>query len=256
MPQQKGQGWIPDEPDFRDHKYEAPRMQGLVAGVGPQLPKKVDFRELKDARGNPKLPPVFDQGAMGSCTGQAVSAAIGFLRPEAYRHSRLFIYYNARVRGGNVGIDNGATIRNAIKGAASEGAAMESLWAYEKGNLLKKPSIQAYTDGAPRKIGEYLSIVGLENIKSALAATHPVVFGFTVYKSFHGASVAKTGLMPMPTATDRAGGGHAVMAVGYDDAKQQLIVRNSWGAKWGDKGYFYMPYAYLPLTSAWWTIRA
>ncbi len=37
-------------------------------------------------------------------------------------------------------------------------------------------------------------------------------------------------------------GRHAVVAVGYDDAKERIIVLNSWGRDWGDKGYFYMPY--------------
>ncbi|HBN08566.1 MAG TPA: hypothetical protein DD435_07915 [Cyanobacteria bacterium UBA8530] len=54
--------------------------------------------------------------------------------------------------------------------------------------------------------------------------------------------VASTGIMPMPKPSEQVFGGHAVLAVGYDDAKKVLIVRNSWGSGWGDKGYFYMPY--------------
>ena len=53
-------------------------------------------------------------------------------------------------------------------------------------------------------------------------------------------------------------GGHAVVGVGYDDAKQWFIVRNSWGGQWGMKGYFTLPYAYLTdenLASDFWTIR-
>ena len=62
----------------------------------------------------------------------------------------------------------------------------------------------------------------------------------------------------MPAFGERVVGGHAVCAVGYDDAKQWFIVRNSWGASWGDHGYFYMPYDYLTnasLSSSFWTIR-
>ena len=47
------------------------------------------------------------------------------------------------------------------------------------------------------------------------------------------------------TNTESILGGHAVVAVGYDDSKECFIVRNSWGTNWGDAGYFYMPYAYL-----------
>ena len=52
----------------------------------------------------------------------------------------------------------------------------------------------------------------------------------------------RTGIIPMPKPKEQLLGGHAVLAVGYDDTKQWLIVRNSWGTSWGVKGYFYMPY--------------
>jgi C1A family cysteine protease len=53
-------------------------------------------------------------------------------------------------------------------------------------------------------------------------------------------------------------GGHAVMAVGYDDEKKHFIIQNSWGTEWGDKGFFYMPYDYAAnsdLAADFWTIR-
>jgi C1A family cysteine protease len=62
----------------------------------------------------------------------------------------------------------------------------------------------------------------------------------------------------MPAPSERAIGGHAVMAVGYEDANQWFLVRNSWGSGWGMAGYFTMPYAYLiqsGLSSDFWTIR-
>jgi C1A family cysteine protease len=79
-----------------------------------------------------------------------------------------------------------------------------------------------------------------------------------VYDSFETPEVAQTGIVPMPKDTERMLGGHAVMAVGYDEKKQYFFVRNSWGEAWGDRGYFYMPYAYLQnkyLSSDFWTIR-
>jgi C1A family cysteine protease len=53
------------------------------------------------------------------------------------------------------------------------------------------------------------------------------------------------GQLPMPQDGDVMVGGHAVLAVGYDDALRVLIVRNSFGAAWGAEGYFYLPYAYV-----------
>ena len=84
------------------------------------------------------------------------------------------------------------------------------------------------------------------------------MFGFTVYESFESEAVAKTGVVPMPQSTEKVLGGHAVLAVGYDDPHQRFIVRNSWGSGWGMAGYFTIPYAYLTdsnLADDFWTVR-
>jgi C1A family cysteine protease len=91
-----------------------------------------------------------------------------------------------------------------------------------------------------------------------MADGFPFVFGFTVYDSFESDQVAKTGILNMPKPDEPEVGGHAVMGVGYDDAKKRLLVRNSWGADWGMKGYFTMPYDYVAsrdLSDDFWTIR-
>jgi len=95
------------------------------------------------------------------------------------------------------------------------------------------------------KAVQYESIQTLGDLKDAIASNLSVVFGFTVYESFESQAVAQTGVMPMPKKSEAVVGGHAVLAVGYSDAKGHVIVRNSWGASWGDHGYFYMPYQYL-----------
>lgn len=82
-------------------------------------------------------------------------------------------------------------------------------------------------------------------MKGCLASGFPFVIGFTVYESFESDKVARTGVMPMPATREHVLGGHAVMAVGYDDKLDRFRMRNSWGKGWGIKGYFTMPYAYL-----------
>jgi len=96
-------------------------------------------------------------------------------------------------------------------------------------------------------------------MKGCLASGFPFVFGFSVYSSFEDPQVMKSGVVPMPnTATETLLGGHAMLAIGYDDAQQRFFFRNSWGATYGDGGYGTIPYAYLTdghLSDDFWTIR-
>ncbi len=238
--------WRPDRPDHRDLIHSAK--------IG-FLPILIDLRS--------KCPPVVDQGQIGSCTGNALAGALGYLQGLAEKsfqaYSRLFIYYFERLMEGDPGQDGGAQIRDGVKVLHQRGSCFESEWPYKKAGLFRRPINAACRDALPHVIKQYLRVdhSALDNVKAALAEGHPIVFGFTVYESFESDAVAKTGIMPMPQPHESVVGGHAVLAVGYDDEKQHLIVRNSWGATWGDKGYFYMPYAYVTgrLASDFWTIR-
>ena len=65
--------------------------------------------------------------------------------------------------------------------------------------------------------------------------------------------------MDLPKPSEKQLGGHAVMAVGYDESTKRVLVRNSWGADWGIKGYFTIPYDYISngnLADDLWTLRA
>jgi C1A family cysteine protease len=242
-------GWIPDQPDQRDHLYAVP-PEFLLA-----LPASADLRR--------KCPPVYDQGQLGSCTANAIVAAIEFDRMKQrlsdFLPSRLFIYYNERVIEGTVGIDSGAMIRDGIKSVASQGVCPEPEWPYVISRFTRKPPAGCYRDAKLDRAVQYQSIVqDVNQMKGCLASGFPFIFGFTVYESFESPEVAKSGHAPMPRFGERAVGGHAVTAVGYDDSRQWFLVRNSWGRRWGMKGYFTMPYAYLlqgGLAQDFWTIR-
>jgi C1A family cysteine protease len=128
---------------------------------------------------------------------------------------------------------------------AKYGVCAESIWPYLIARFKQKPDSKAYNDAKSRIIKTYQTMDTLFQMKSCLADGHPFSFGFTVYESFMSDKVAKTGIAPMPEPGESPVGGHAVYAIGYDDAKQFVKVRNSWGASWGDKGNFYLPYNYI-----------
>ena len=225
----KGFGWVPDLPDGRDMLYAAPPQP--VA----ELPAKVDLRK--------ELPPAYDQGELGSCTANAIAGALEFNQVKQKRKpftpSRLFIYYNERVLEGTIEADAGAMLRDGIKTVAKDGACKETTWPYEIDKFREKPPKKSYVEGEKYQAIRYLRVnQTLTQLKGCLAEGFPFVFGFTVYSGFTGAKVAKTGELEMPRANEGFEGGHAVLAVGYEERSQRFIVRNSWGSKWGKRGYF------------------
>ncbi len=246
----KGYGWKPDLPDHRDHTYAAP-VQVLST-----LPPKIDLR--------PQCPTtVYNQGQLGSCTGNAIAGAIEFdllkQKKQDMIPSRLFIYYNERDIEGTADQDSGAMIRDGMKSVGTQGACAETEWPYDINNFTEKPSQNCYDDALKTRAKSYSRVLRtLNQMKGCLASGYPFVFGFSVYESFESEEVAKSGIVQMPSPQEQLLGGHAVLAVGYDDSQHRFIVRNSWGDAWGMKGYFTMPYAYLldgNLSDDFWTIR-
>jgi len=249
--------WKRDYHDARDVYVQNHPAFTLVKTSHPT----VDLRKI--------CPPVFDQGTIGSCTGNAIVAAVEFLENKDHDFekdntlislSRLFVYYNERSIENSVNQDAGAQISDGIASITNTGVCTEALWPYSTGKIFIKPADAAYADAATRKITASARVSrdnGMDDIKKVLSSGYPIVFGFSVFDEFQSEDVAATGVLHMPPHNATPIGGHAVLMVGYDDAKQRVIVRNSWGSAWGDNGYFYMPYAYITdrdLASDFWTV--
>jgi len=254
----KWYGWARDLPDHRDLMYAAPLMK-------TPLPPSYDLRTLFKT-------PAYDQGELGSCTGNAIAAAVQFARQKAgegpdFIPSRLFIYYNERDIEGTVDQDSGAQIRDGMKAVSKLGVCPEVSspkpqpydCPYDIAKFTRIPPPPCYEFGLEHQITSYRRIPQvLTQMRTCLASGFPFVFGFTVYSSFESEEVTKTGVLNLPASGEEVLGGHAVLAMGYDDKAQRFIVRNSWNTDWGQHGYFTMPYAYLTdphLSSDFWTVR-
>lgn len=257
----RGFGWIPDLPDVRDYTGETPEVREAL-GRRPrgERPGAVDLRQWASA--------VEDQGALGSCTAQAGAGIVEYYEKRAFgRHveaSRLFLYKATRNLMRTKG-DTGAYLRTTMGAMVLFGAPPEAYWPYtdDEAAFDREPPAFCYAFAQSYRTLLYyrhdpagVTRAGaLERLKDALAAGHPAMFGFTVYSSI--AQAETTGLIPLPFGRERIEGGHAVAAMGYDDERTvanadggepavgALLVRNSWGKGWGDKGYGWLPYDYV-----------
>lgn len=281
-----GMGWLPDYPDFRDYTVEQGSVKGMLkkAGVGEPLklsmPNSVDLSSWCSE--------IENQGSLGSCTANAGVGIVEYFEKRAFgKHidaSRLFLYKVTRNMLHWTG-DTGAFLRTTMGALALFGVPPEEYWPYTVRRPdepivptyhfdLEPPSfcyafaqnyqaIRYYRLDPPMTAKDVL----LNRIKAFLAAGLPSMFGFTVYRSYKQAE--KTGKIPYPTPGEKIVGGHAIVAVGYDDSmkikntnigaketKGAFLIRNSWGTGWGSSGYGWLPYDYVlkGLAVDWWSL--
>jgi C1A family cysteine protease len=234
-------GWKPSLPDFHDIPADAR-----------------DLTVLDEVDPRPDMPPVYDQGQLGSCTANAIAAALQYDRilnsEEAPVPSRLFLYYEERVREGTVDTDSGAYGRDGFKVLKKTGCPPESVWPYIVEGFATKPNEMAFEEAHKYRIGNYVHpglghgitlLDRVESFKRLLSNKQTIAFGFTVYESFEG-SGWEDGLMPMPEKGESVLGGHEVLLVGYlAEQPEYALVRNSWGSGWQREGYFLMPWKFL-----------
>ena len=263
-------------PDFRDYSPENEKIKPLlkklnVLSTPASLPVKIDLRA--------GCAPIEDQGALGSCTANAGVGMIEFYEKKAYGvwldASRLFLYKATRNLLGWTG-DTGAYLRTTMGAMALFGVPPEKYWPYKIASFDAEPTAFLYAFAQSFQALNYyrLDPVGttptnlLSQIKTNLAGNLPSMFGFTVYDSISQANGAGKGKIPFPCSTDKVAGGHAIMAIGYDDTLAikntnggktttgALLIRNSWGTSWGDMGYGWLPYEYVlkGLAVDWWAL--
>lgn len=260
----KGKGWLPDYPDFRDYTFEHENINEMIASTGVlkakiKVPSSVDLREWCSL--------VEDQGSLGSCTANAAVGVVEYYENRAFGKyldaSRLFLYKVTRNLIHMTG-DTGAFLRSTMGALVLFGAPPEEYWPYKITDFEKEPTAFCYAFAQNYQAIKYYrhdpsgtkTDVLLDRIKKYLSAGQLSMFGFTVYNSIEQAG--KDGKIPFPGKGERIEGGHAIVAVGYDDKMKiknisagekettgALLIRNSWGKEWGEAGYGWLPYEYI-----------
>ncbi len=241
-------GWKRDSPDHRD-KMMPMKLKSFF------LPNQVDLRK--------QCPRVENQEQIGSCTANSSTSVVEFLyikqgkpQPEL---SRLFLYYATRVWIENdpPSSDNGAQLRDVMKALAKFGTCVETSWQYKPQDYAKEPDAAAKANALQHQITKFYRLPNLRSIRNSLAEGYPCVGGFSVPESIETRGSEMSGVVQYPGPKENFIGGHAVMFVGYDDKAKWLIFQNSWGTQWGDKGFGYLPYAFVDnmLANDFWTIR-
>ena len=283
-----GMGWLPDYPDFRDYAIEkkevAPRLKRLgqkesvkamLTKVGVAEPTKISIPgsvDLKDWCSQ-----IENQESLGSCTANAGVGLVEYYERRAFgRHidaSRLFLYKVTRNLLNWTG-DTGAFLRTTMAAMVLFGVSPREHWPYVVTDFDKEPSSFCYAFAQNYQTIQYFRLdppntpknLLLKRIKSLLAAGLPSMFGFTVFSSI--GQVGNDGKIPYPCQGERILGGHAIVAVGYDDEIEienttgeakttgALLIRNSWGTAWGNEGYGWLPYEYIleGLAIDWWLL--
>jgi len=283
-----GMGWLPDYPEFRDYTVDKEEIttrlrrlgqkdsvKAMLSKVGVSEPEKLSIPTSIDLR--KWCPPIEDQGALGSCTANAGVGLVEYYERRAFgRHidaSRLFLYKATRNLLHWTG-DTGAFIRTTMAAMVLFGVPPEEYWDYIIIDFDKEPSSFCYAFAQDYQAIQYFRLdppstprdLLLKRIKSLLVAGLPSMFGFTVFDSIR--KTGDDGRIPYPCPRERILGGHAIVAVGFDDKIKikndncevvttgALLIRNSWGTGWGDKGYGWLPYDYVlrGLAIDWWVL--
>ena len=213
-----------------------------------------------DLRSNFKK--VIDQKTTNACTGFAVGAMCEYLLDTEFEKgwrkiSPLYNWYWGKDIHGYPNDNKGVWLRHSLTALFDKGFIYEQTMPFKQ-IYTRSPTDFENSMGMTvktlyfnkKRFGYYLMQPNQEMIKDALKRKNPIVFGMFLNNSFYGNNDGEI------STIDNNGLAHAMVIVGFDDEKQQYIVRNSWSSSWGDDGYCYVPYDYLEANSFdLWTIR-
>jgi len=238
-----GTGFLHDKEDKRDFKLTRSKLPNSVAlDSDAALPTKVDLES--------RFTPVENQQDIGSCTAQAVTGVAEYVTnkdKETYTDlSRLFLYKVTRNLMGVTG-DTGSSIRACMHALRTLGICPEYYYPYVTEDFDEEPPALAYALAQNFKSMNYYRLDDegddlLQSIKEHIASANPIVCGVKVFSGYF----KSNGNVYYPEGgVADSSGWHAIILMGYDEAKKMFKFRNSWGTDWGNRGYGWISYDYF-----------
>jgi hypothetical protein len=242
----------PDRLDLRDFPYRPPLRSLPHEFPAPAVLKRLFPRYAADRM-------VLDQGKEGACTGFGLAVVINYLRWTTARAARSraalprkvsprMLYHLARFYDEWPGEDyDGSSCRGALKGWHRHGVCEERFWPYRNDRdevAFVEPSTGWDSNATQCPIGVYYRIdkSAVVDMQAAISEVGAIYCSGNVHAGWFAQKFPETaGLacIKAPANADNSGG-HAFALVGYN--RYGFIVQNSWGPRWGTKGFAILPY--------------
>jgi C1A family cysteine protease len=245
----RGLGWAKDLADEHDWTWKKVRNKFGFKPKSRPAPSIINLRKF--------FPPVRDQGGQNSSTAFACLALVEYFQHRTLgticERSKAFLHAMTRASQDRNTAAIGLGIRDTLKMLVRCGAPPEVYWPYSATHCKSVPNDDPLLFSF---VGDYRGLYyarldlpdgpgskTLNKTKKCLVAGIPVVFGFEVHHEAH-LSLPPSAMLPVAKPY-YAVGWQSVVACGYDESKQCLLIRNSWGKTWGKKGYAWLPYEYV-----------
>ncbi len=244
--------WHRPEGNFKDIEYkEQPLDDKYEPSPGLVIRDTVDLREY--------FPPIRNQQSLGSCSSFATGALYeAMMRRNGVEGDNVmspaFMFYHSNVVNGRP--NGGSNFFEQLEVLGKHGVCYEELFPYTPDTSRWNPSAEAIEDAKSHRAlaAKQIPLIGgsdkakalrrnHELLTSALSEGYPVGISLKVYDNLgkDGAFI----LHPEDAPDAKEDGWHAMVLAGYSEENGFYIVRNSWGEYFGDKGYCYIPSAYI-----------
>lgn len=219
-----GLGVIPGDPvELEEHLIT--KRTGYKA-PSAALPVSVDNSET--------MPPVGNQGSLGSCTAWATTYAAktheGYMQKnwnistKNYQFSPAYVYN--QLNGGGTG---GISIASALNLLKNQGCDFLFYFSYSASDWTTQPNAESRGRASNYKTADWATLPrDVATIKGYIAQNKAVIIEVPIYDQFNNIG---DGVYNNFTGTLR--GYHAICLTGYDDNRQAFKFQNSWGANWG-----------------------